>query len=245
VLSTLKQVRQPPLWWLLAASIAAALKWHFSAAESAQLGWMLRPLALTLQWLTGWQFLQTPEGNWFSRDAGIELVKACAGINFMTMSFLGWSAILVPHTVREHVSELLGEWLLRLAAALALAWITAVLVNTLRVIAVVTWQPTLQQWLAPAAAHRLIGLLIYLLALTLQLMRGNPRRLASAAVVGASLYIAVMVLVPLLSGHAAAHGALYREHALLVVAIALPLLVAGVAQPAWKTLSLLPSRSRK
>jgi len=222
VLEPLKQDRQPLIWWLLAAGIAAALKWHFSAADSQALSWMLRPLSLSLQGLTGWQFLRTPAGDWSSPDAGIVLVKACAGINFMTMSFIGWCALLQPSAARP------VAWLLRLSAALALAWFTAVIVNTLRVIGVVAWQPALQQWLAPAAAHRLIGLVIYLLALTGQLTQGEPRRLARAAVLGAALYAGVMIGVPLITGNAAASSPAYREHALMVLAIALPLGVAGI-----------------
>jgi exosortase K len=265
VLSTLKQARQSLIWWLPAAGIAAALKWHFSAADSAALGWMLQPLSLSLRWLAGWHFLRSPAGDWASSDAGIVLVKACAGINFMTMSFIGWCAMLRPQAAQvaepaaaQRRSALL-EWSLRFVAALLLAWFTALAVNTLRVIAVVAWQPTLQHWLAPATAHRLIGLIIYLSALTLQLMRGEAHRLGRAALVGAAIYIAVMVLVPLLTGNAAANATAYREHAWVVLAIALPLAVAGVVgrplrapvafAPRWRTMCgidrLLQTTSRR
>ena len=252
MLSTLKQARQLLIWWLPAAGISAALKWHFSAADSYALGWMLQPLSLSLRWLTGWHFLRTSDGDWVCSAAGIVLVKACAGINFMTMSFIGWCAMLRPQAAQAAEPEsaqrrsVLLEWSLRLAAALLLAWFTALAVNTLRVIAVVAWQPTLQHWLAPAAAHRLIGLLIYLTALTLQLMRGEALRLGRAAVAGAAIYLAVMVLVPLLTGNAAANPTAYREHAWVVLAIALPLAVAGVFgrplrasvafAPRWRTM---------
>ncbi len=282
----LTHARRPLIWWLPAVGIAAALKWHFSAADSYAMGWMLQPLSLSLRWITGWHFLRTAAGDWASADAGIVLVKACAGINFMTMSFVAWCLTLQPQLqlrsqtlrppytlVRPHFALL--DLSLRLIAALLLAWLSALAVNSLRVIAVVAWQPTLQRWLATAAAHRLIGLVIYLTALTLQLLRGERRRLSRAAVAGALIYGVVMMLLPLLSGNAAANPAQYRAHAWAVLAVALPLAAAGmfgpllcaarraramrraacgvwcagtvrgVTQPIWKTLSLLPSRSRK
>jgi exosortase K len=228
VLSTLKQVRQPLIWWLLAVGTAAALKWHFSAADSSALGWMLRPLAMALQKLAGWHFQRTSAGEWRSAAAGIVLVKACAGINFMTMSFIGWCALARPQGTSVRLRAMLSEWPQLLAGALVLAWCTALYVNALRVMAVVAWQPTLQQWLTPAAAHRLIGLLIYLPALTLQFMQGVPRRGGRAAVAGAAIYVVVMLVVPLLTGNAGANLGLYREHALMVLAIVLPMVAAGV-----------------
>ena len=198
---------------------------------------MLQPLSQSLRWVTSWHFLRTAAGDWASTDAGIVLVKACAGINFMTMSFIAWclrlqpklqlqSLLRVPGPARQRSGLL--DLPLRLMAALLLAWLTALAVNTVRIIAVVAWQPTLQQWLAPAAAHRLIGLVIYLCALTLQLLQGQGRRLSDAALVGALIYSTVMLLLPLLSGNAAANLAQYREHALAVLVIALPLAAAGM-----------------
>ena len=89
--------RLPLAWWPLAVGIAAALKWHFSVAAASELVWMLRPLSLLLQLLTGWHFRPNADGEWQSFDAGIVLVKACAGINFMVLSLLGWCWMLRPH----------------------------------------------------------------------------------------------------------------------------------------------------
>ena len=229
MLSTLYKERQSLIWWLLSASIAAALKWHFSAADSAALEWMLRPLSLLLRLLTGWHFQQTPEGDWESGDAGIVLVKACAGINFMIMSFLGWCWLARPQAQRAPTFAIALEWPLLFAASLVFAWLAALLVNTARIIAVVKCQPLLEHWIAPAEAHRLIGLIIYLPALTAQLLLRNRQRWDIAALLAAAIYVGMMLIVPLLTGNAAASPGQYREHALLVLVLALPLAVAGFA----------------
>jgi exosortase K len=188
---------------------------------------MLQPLALLLRLLTGWRFQQTHRGEWESHDAGIVLVQACAGMNFMIMSFVGWCWLLRPQRQKSRLSEVAIEWPLLLAAALILAWAAALLVNTLRVVAIVAWQPLLQHWLEAGPAHRLIGLLIYLPALTGQLMLSGRRRWYQAALVGPALYVAMMLVVPLLTGNASLDAAQYREHALIVLALVLPLALLG------------------
>ena len=191
---------------------------------------MLQPLSLALHGFTGWNFLRTADGDCVSRDAGIALVKACAGINFMTMSFIAWCLTLQPKSspLLPQPRSLLRKYAWRLAAALLLAWLSALGVNTLRVIAVVHWQPQLQQWLAPEAAHRLIGIVIYLAALTLQLLPGEGRRWSRAALRGALIYGAVMLILPMLSGNAVASPAQYVEHALAVLIVMVPLLAAAL-----------------
>jgi exosortase K len=188
---------------------------------------MLQPLALLLRLLTGWHFQQTPVGDWASHDAGIVLVPACAGMNFMIMSFVGWCWLFRPQRPVQRTADAAVEWPLLLAAALLLAWIAALFVNSLRVLAIVAWQPLLQQWLDASQAHRLIGLLTYLTALTAQLMLVGRRRWYQAALIGPSLYVAMMLIVPLLTGNASMKTAAYREHALIVLALVLPVALLG------------------
>ena len=189
---------------------------------------MLQPLAWLLRLLGGWHFQRIASGDWESQEAGIVLVQACAGMNFMIMSFLGWCWLFRPQrrTVRALAAAV--EWPLLLAAALLLAWLAALLVNALRVVAVVAWQPLLQQQLGERQAHRLIGLLVYLPALTAQLLLVGRRRWYQAALIAPALYVLMMLVVPLLTGHAAPGSGAYREHALLVLALVLPVSALGL-----------------
>lgn len=218
--------RTPLLWWLLAAGVAVALKAHFSAAAASGLVWMLRPLALMVQLVGGWRFTPTADGEWQSLGAGVVLVKACAGINFMILSFLGWCWWLRPRP-RETAPgwSLCLEWPLLLLGALALAWSLALAVNTLRIVAVVRWQPALERWLSPAEAHRTLGLLAYLPALSLQLVLAERRRWRGALLAGCTLYAAMLLFVPVATGHALAHPLAFGAHALRVLAALAPILL--------------------
>ncbi|HVN99468.1 MAG TPA: hypothetical protein VMT49_05445 [Steroidobacteraceae bacterium] len=221
------QCRRAPLaWWALAGSVAVALKWQFSAAAASDLQWMLHPLALLLRALTGWHFLRDDAGNWECPAAGFVLVKACAGVNFMLLSFLGWCWLWrpVPATGRASARPwATGQWPLRLGGALLCGWLAALAVNALRVVLVVRGQPGLEQWLAPADAHRLIGLLTYLPALSLQWSlaeRGAPGR---GALLAAGAYAVLLLGVPLASGGAAADPRHFAAHLGWVAAVLAPL----------------------
>jgi exosortase K len=217
-------------WWSLAAGLAAALKACFSAAAASELEWMLRPVSLLLRIVAGWKFQQNDAGEWYSLEAGIVLVKACAGINFMIMSLLGWCWLARPrYTTRlQHATF---EWPLLLGSSLVFAWAAALFVNTLRILAIVQLQPTLEHWLLPDDAHRLLGLVVYVAALNLQLLVFDTRRWKAALLVACALYASIMLVVPLLTGNASANPALYLRHALTSLGVLLPF--AGLACFHW------------
>ncbi len=219
--------RSTLLWWSLAVGLAAMLKGYFSVAAASELEWMLRPVSMLLRLVAGWNFQQSPAGEWYSLDAGIVLVKACAGINFMIMSFLGWCWMSRPIGQRPGSRFRLLEWPLLLGSALVFAWVTALIVNTLRILAIVHWQPVLEQWLSPGSAHRMLGLLIYLSALNLQLLLADRRRWRRTVLLTCALYILIMLIVPILTGNAAANPTLYFEHAMTSMVVLLPIAIAA------------------
>jgi exosortase K len=210
------------LWCALAGSVAVALKYHFSAAAASDLQWMLHPLAWLLQAAAGWPFLRDAAGNWESRTAGLVLVKACAGINFMVLSFLGWCWMWRPVAPWTPF-----QWPLRLGGALGCAWLLALGVNTFRILLIVRFQPSLEHWLSPADAHRLLGLMTYLPALCLQGMLADRDEPARAVLLASCLYAFLMLGLPLAGGSAAADPRLFAAHAAESLAVLLPLL--GIA----------------
>jgi len=214
-------------WWAVAVGIAAALKLHFSAAAASELAWMLRPLTVILRTTAGWHFLLNAAGEWECPDAGIVLVKACAGINFMVLSFLGWCWAMRP----REAGGSYGALALSRALALALlaAWATTLVVNAGRILVIVRWQPWLEHWLPAGDAHRLLGLLAYLPALSLQWWLADRERPARALLLAGGLYAALMVCVPLLTGNALQDAGAYRRHVLAVLVVLAPVLLLAAA----------------
>lgn len=226
-----RNLRATLVWWSLVAGMAAALKGYFSAAAASELEWILRPVSWLLRLVAGWNFEQNELGEWYSLDAGIILVKACAGINFMILSFAAWCWIARP-LERSSWRQVAFEWPVLLGSSLVFAWGTALAVNTIRVLAIVHWQPALEQWLPADEAHRLLGLTLYITALNLQLLLFDRRRWQRTVLITCGLYAVLMLVVPLLTGNAAANPALYFRHLLTSMAVLLPLSVLALAR--WR-----------
>jgi exosortase K len=208
-----------------------ALKHHYSVADATGLGWMLRPVALLLQLTTGEAFSVTAAGEWRSPAAGIVLVKACAGINFMIVSLLGWCWLLRPASPRARAWPRwlrLLEWPLLFAGTLALAWGTAILVNVARILLALAVGHGLEELAGGAVpAHRLIGLAVYLPALTAQMLLASREQRGAALLFAATLYLALMLVVPMLTGQAWLQPRLFAGHAAMVIAAVLALAAIG------------------
>ena len=196
-------------WWLVVLGVVVALKHHYSIATAADLEWMFRPLSLLLEGFTAHPFHRDSNYEWVSESADVRLVKACAGINFMIMSFMAYAWIFRPESRADSdaLSWIAGRILL-LCAAIIAAWTTCLLANSLRIIVAMALDSH------RAEVHRLIGMLIYVPLLSLQLGLGD-RSDGRAALAGPILmYLLLMVVVPLLTGNAFQNPALFIDHLL-------------------------------
>ena len=217
----MRRIERPSIrtlsWWLAALTLALLLKQHYSTATTTQLDWMLQPLADLLQLVSGHGFQRADDGVWFSTSADVQLVKGCAGINFMLMSLLGYVWLLRPDSCDEtgRWSWLAGQVLL-LAAALVAAWATALLANTLRILAAMALQTDGSMFhaigLDGASLHRLIGLTIYLPLLSAQLTLGQRTTSKQRVLIPVLLYLLLMILIPLLTGNAWQNPQLFAKH---------------------------------
>jgi len=205
---------QTLLWVLVALSVVVLLKHHYSIATAADLDWMLRPLSLLLEWSSGHAFHKDSNHEWVSENADVRLVKACAGINFMIMSFMAYAWILRPDQRKDTglLSRLAGGMLLLCAAVIA-AWTTSLLANSLRISVAMAVSSH------NAELHRLIGMLIYVPLLSFQLALGNRSGARDILAGPVLMYVLLMVVVPLLTGNAFQHPALFVEHLLYVSAM--------------------------
>ena len=146
----------------VAALVAWALKRHYADARADDLEWMLRPTARLVAAATGAAFVKVPGEGYVCHERLFAIEKACAGINFMIAAF----ALVVLARLHRARSAVHGAALL--AAAVAVSYVTAIVVNTVRI--------TVAMWLAShpgtstvsaAQVHRVEGILVYFVALLL------------------------------------------------------------------------------
>jgi exosortase K len=190
-------------WWLTVLSVALAIKYHYSIASAADLEWMLRPLSLLLERISGHPFHRDSLHAWVSESADVRLVKACAGINFLLMSLR--EDVDVPTWVAGRI--------LLLFAVIIAAWITGLLANSLRIIVAMNLP------VHGADLHRLIGMLIYVPLLSLQLHLGDRGNWKVALAGPVILYLLLMAVVPVLTGNAFNNPGQFIEHLLYLAAM--------------------------
>jgi exosortase K len=148
---------------VFALLIMLALKSHYSSATADQLSWILGPTAGLLAWLTQTHPVYEYGVGYVDFARGIIVAPACAGINFMIMTF-GLGAFCIISRIRR-----LAELFIWLAIVLCSAYGYTLIVNVLRiVISMVLYDADIYAgWLTAERVHRLAGIGIYLNALWL------------------------------------------------------------------------------
>jgi exosortase K len=201
-------------WWLTMLSVALAIKHYYSIATAADLDWMLRPLSLLLEWLSGHPFHRNSLDEWVSETADVRLVKACAGINFLLMSLVAWAWVFRPDRREDaDVPTWVSRRILLLFAVIVAAWTTSLLANCLRILLAMNLPAH------GAGLHRLIGMLIYVPLLSLQLHLGDRGNWTAALAGPVILYLLLMAVVPLLTGNAFNNPGQFIEHLLYLFAM--------------------------
>lgn len=179
---------------------------------------MLQPLCEVIERVTGYEFQQDSNGEWFSHEADVHLVNSCAGINFMLMSLLAYAWVFRPDTGENQSGYYwLAGHLILLATILSAAWTTALLANALRILAAMALQTddsiTSSLGLADSEVHRYIGLAVYLPILSLQLVADQKRTTRHQLIlIPALLYVFTMVAIPLATGNAMEKPDLFLTH---------------------------------
>jgi exosortase K len=207
----------PWISWASAVLAAYALKRFYSRASAEDLSWILAPTARIVGWLRGETLVPGLTG-WVAPDGSYVIAPACAGVNFLIVAFavsvLGFSHRLVSpgRRICWWIGSLIGAWALTVA------------VNTSRILAAVElYRMGPVAGLTPEAAHRLLGIGVYLGALWglfagLDRLTGGRSGLGAALLVS-GLYLGMTVVTPLLNGAFRQPG--YAGHAMMVSLVTL------------------------
>ncbi|RJR32350.1 MAG: exosortase K [Desulfobacteraceae bacterium] len=220
--------------------VAAALKWHYSVAESEDLCWVLLPTARLVEWLTSITFEWEHHTGFLSRAHGIIIAPSCAGVNFLIIAFctLYFTTARLMPTARLRV--------LWPGILVGISYILTIGVNSLRIIAsIALYQADIYGgWLTPERVHRMEGSLIYFTALLIAhqvvtravgvlLTSGVIKAGAGSGLVPFFWYCLIALGIPLMNSGAMRGGARFVEHGAPV------LLVCAVVLVVFMTVSLL------
>jgi exosortase K len=225
------------LLYLLAAALAVAMKQHYSTAGSIQLRWILGPTTWLVSFLTDTKFTFIAAKGYVSANQDIIIAPACAGLNFLIICFcmLFFSFM--------HRAKTLRTGLCLLATSCITALCLTLVVNTTRIILTMRTSdnPLAVSILSSDRLHRLEGICIYFLALSLLYYvayavanRFLERRdsifsnsiLKLAALSPFFWYLLIMLGIPMLRGSYSNNLSAFMEHSLFVTIV--PLLIITV-----------------
>jgi exosortase K len=206
----------------LLLSAAFGLKLAYSRAGADELAWVLAP-SCWLASLGGVELVREVGAGWISQKPRMVVGPACAGVNFLVVSWLAlfFAVSREPRFAgtRRQLAWAVASGLVAYAATLA--------TNGLRIVlAAQLYGAELHAgWLTAERLHRLLGIVLYCSAL-LGLCRAAERltsvpqlRAAHAQLAPFYWYAAVAVGVPLANRAFLRDPAHFAEHALLTLGV--------------------------
>lgn len=170
-------IRRATPYLALAALAALALKAHYSTASAGELTWILAPTAQLVGLAVGAEFNYEAGLGWLSREEMFAIAPECAGVNFLIAAFLMLAA---ASTLRLGSAR---ARTLGLAASLAIAYLAAIAVNTIRISIALRAGSLGEPLLSGAELHRVQGIAVFFTALCLLWIaadRALPREAAHA-----------------------------------------------------------------
>jgi len=247
---------QNGMFLLLVFSFSVGLKHHDSEAGSEDLAWILRPTASLVEQISGIPFVQESHTGFVNYARRIVIAPACAGVNFLIISFC-MAAFSGLHHIRHR--SLTWLWL---AGAMAGAYGLTIFVNALRIIlSIYSYDADIHSgWLTTQRVHRLEGVVIYFFFLWLfywiitavfplieraqrqserERVRADSSRSALAALVPLFWYGLITLAIPLLNGAMTRDETRFAEHAGMIICGCLGVLaVIFLIQSGWKRLRI-------
>jgi exosortase K len=202
------------------------LKAFYSRAGADELLWILAPSAWLARFAGGIDLVYEPGAGFISHTHHLVVGTACAGVNFLIISFL-----CVYFSFARHFPGGRTRWL---AASLLISFIATIIANGLRIfVSAHLWDADIYgSWITREAMHRVAGTAIYYASL-LGLYFAINARLGGRAPTATPLfwYAAISLGVPL-AGRLVAEGEPgFSAHAAWVLAVALFLTIAVKALP--------------
>lgn len=209
--------------------VAYMIKWYFSQADCEQLRWLLYPLSVFSNFLTGMSFSFDSELGYVSHDGAFVIAKSCSGINFFIISFALSAFLLLKNIKRYHFTII--------PVALFLAIPFSLVVNTIRIaLSIVLFKSHVEFGILNAERiHCMLGVAIYFLSLCLLYRfiehfpaKCRPDQSIRPFLVPLFWYLAVVLVTPLVNNFKIVYDSTFQVYSLFAVSI--PLMLIGVCR---------------
>lgn len=239
-----KNIKQNAVFYLAAILIALALKQHYSQASAEALGWILKPIAGLVAYITGDEFIFKAGTGYICATQRVIIAPACAGVNFLLMAF-GMPVFTGMHHMRKHRHRFL--WLM---CSLVASYGLTVFVNTLRImVSIHTFHADIYDGgLTREWVHRMEGVVIYFFflhlfysmigtvintyapnepgrKLVMRMADSNRsieiKRTVCIGLIPCVWYLAVTLAVPFLNNAPKKMGGQFYDHATMVLGLCL------------------------
>ena len=145
------------LFYLIAAGVFLVLKLIAGEADGNFFSFLLKPVAGMIEIFSGTSSTPTPEGAFLFPQFNILIDISCSGFNFLLLSFLMFSFMLIGY------SHSTARKILALPISFVCAYLLTILVNTSRILVAILVQDTLV--FDHPAIHQAIGIFVYLSSL--------------------------------------------------------------------------------
>lgn len=145
------------IFYLFALLIAFGLKYHYSHADSDDLVWILAPTASLVEIVMPVTFEPEQGQGFICSKNSIIIAPACAGVNFMIISF----CMIAFYGIYR--LNYITEKFLWLFFSLAAAFVLTLVVNTFRIILSINLYESgfSMGWFTPSRIHLAAGIIIY------------------------------------------------------------------------------------
>ena len=213
---------------------AYTLKQYYSTASADQLRWILLPTTACVELLSGESFAFESHSGYISADHRFLIAASCAGVNFLLTAF---SMLAIRKLLFESRNK--RSWIF-IPGSLIAAYFVTLFANTIRILLAMRLQQMELRigFLDPNQLHRLEGIFVYFLFLSLLFMiserisaesnQGRARRWLFPLVV----YYATTIGIPLLNG-AYKRGNGFWEYTIVVLLVPLVLTAIVMMLNAW------------
>lgn len=148
------------IYYLIVLSLFLILKLLYTILETSDLYFILKPVSNIIKVITGEQYYITDEHSFFFEKIKITIDKSCSGINFLLITFVMTSFLVIKK------SRFNTNMTINIIICLFISYIYTILINSSRIYTSIILESNLQVYLG-SITHEVIGTITNLTALIL------------------------------------------------------------------------------